>query len=142
MLYGGDAKAGRRLFFEREEIGCSKCHTINGTGGQAGPVLTGIGSRRDRGYLVESITHPNAQIAEGWENLLVTAEDGTTYAGIVKRETPGELEINSPEDGLVKVQKSKIKSRTRTLSAMPEEFRQILPKKDLRDLVEFLATSK
>jgi hypothetical protein len=34
---GGDREAGRKLFFERKVIGCSKCHTIDGAGGPAGP---------------------------------------------------------------------------------------------------------
>jgi hypothetical protein len=50
--------------------------------------------------------------------------------------------LNSPEDGLVKINKTDIKSRGKDLSAMPEELRQVLSKHDLRDLVEFLATLK
>jgi len=40
------------------------------------------------------------------------------------------------------VKKKEIKARTRGLSAMPEEFRQILSKSDLRDLVEYLSSLK
>jgi len=60
----------------------------------------------------------------------------------VKSETENVLELNSPEDGLVKINKADIKTRDRGLSAMPEELRQILTKQDLRNLVEFLSTSK
>ena len=60
----------------------------------------------------------------------------------MKRETPEILEINSPEDGLIQIKKAEIKSRERGLSAMPEELRQVLTKQELRDLVEFLASSK
>jgi putative heme-binding domain-containing protein len=74
--------------------------------------------------------------------VLVTMKDGTSYSGQVEKETDGELFINSPEDGDVRVKKSEIKSRERALSGMPEEFRQILTKHDLRNLIEFLATSK
>jgi quinoprotein glucose dehydrogenase len=98
-LYGGSLEAGRKLFFEREDIGCAKCHTIDGTGGQAGPVLTGIGTRKDREYIAESIMHPNAQIAVGWENVLLTMTNDTSYAGLLTKETSDALEINSPEDG-------------------------------------------
>jgi quinoprotein glucose dehydrogenase len=62
--------------------------------------------------------------------------------GPLKRETETEIELNSPEDGLVKINKADIKSRERGLSAMPEELRQVLTKHDLRDLVEFLTTLK
>jgi quinoprotein glucose dehydrogenase len=141
-LLGGDVAEGRRLFFEREDIGCSKCHTLRGQGGQAGPDLTGIGSKKDRNYLLESIVFPNARFADGWENVLVIAHDGTPYAGLLKSETEESLEIHSPEDGVLKVRKQDIKSRTRALSAMPDEFRQILSKQDLRNLIAYLSADR
>jgi quinoprotein glucose dehydrogenase len=64
----------------------------------------------------------------------------TTYAGVLKSETAAVLELNSLEDGPLKLNKADIKRRERGLSAMPEEARQILSKRDIRDLVEFLAT--
>ena len=69
-------------------------------------------------------------------------QTGTVYAGVVKSETATEIELNSPEDGLLKLKKAEIKSRERGLSAMPEELRQVLTKQDLRDLVEFLSSLK
>jgi len=69
-------------------------------------------------------------------------KNGTTYAGTVKSESAAELELNSPEDGLVKIKKTEIQTRERGLSGMPEEIRQVLTKAELRDVVEFLATLK
>jgi hypothetical protein len=37
------------------------------------------------------------------------------------------------------LKKADIQSRERGLSAMPEEFRQVLTKQELRNLVEFLS---
>ncbi|HYE32445.1 MAG TPA: PVC-type heme-binding CxxCH protein [Methylomirabilota bacterium] len=140
-LHGGDAEAGRKIFFERAEFSCSRCHTKGNEGGQAGPNLTGLGSKKSREYILESIFFPNAQIAEGWENVVVYLHDGPSYAGVVKSEDATTLTIDSPEDGVVKLEKSKIRSRDRALSAMPEEFRQMLTRGEARDLVEFLATA-
>ena len=61
---------------------------------------------------------------------------------MVKTENDAELQLNSPEDGLLTLKKSEIKARERGLSAMPEELRQVLTKQDLRDLVEFLSSLK
>jgi quinoprotein glucose dehydrogenase len=141
-LVGGNAAEGKKIFLEKAEVSCVRCHKANGEGGEVGPDLTGVGTRHPREYLLESIVLPNQQIAAGFESILVTMKNGTTYAGIVKSETATELELNSPEDGLLKLKKADIQSRERGLSAMPEEFRQILTKKELRDLVEFLATLK
>jgi len=141
-LTGGNAEEGRKIFYERAEAQCFRCHKINGEGGEVGPDLTGFGAKQNREYTLEALTHPNAQIAPGFESVTVVLKSGTTYAGTLKSETSGELEIHSPEDGLVKVKKTDIQIRERGLSAMPEELRQVLSKSDLRDLVEFLGGLK
>ena len=67
------------------------------------------------------------------------------FSGIelqVKKENDTELVVCNQEDGDVTIKKSDIKTRNRALSGMPEEFRQILTKQELRDLVEFLASQK
>jgi quinoprotein glucose dehydrogenase len=81
-------------------------------------------------------------VAAGFESVLVTMKDGAVYAGLVKKETDDMLQLNSPEDGLLELKKAEIKTREGAPSAMPEEFRQILTKRELRDLVEFLADLK
>jgi quinoprotein glucose dehydrogenase len=85
---------------------------------------------------------PKAKVAQGWENVTITLKDGRSFAGSVKKETDTQIFLNSPEDGDVTINKSEIKSRNRALSGMPEEFRQILTKEELRNLVEFLASQK
>lgn len=137
-LEGGDAAAGKKIFFERADVACVRCHKVKGEGGEVGPELTGIIGRNSSEYILESIVAPNRQIAAGFETVLVTLKDGNAYAGQLKKETETELEINSPEDGLLKVKKSEITERQRGLSGMPEELRQILTKQDLRNLVEYL----
>jgi quinoprotein glucose dehydrogenase len=141
-LVGGDASEGKKVFLEKVEASCVRCHKFNGEGGEVGPDLTGMGSRKDRNYILESIVFPNKHIAQGFESVIVTLKNGSSYAGTLKSETPEILEINSPEDGLLRLKKAEIKTRERGLSGMPEELRQILTKQDLRNLVEFLANSK
>jgi quinoprotein glucose dehydrogenase len=141
-LQGGSAAEGRKLFYERAEVFCSRCHQIKGEGGEAGPNLTGIGSRQPRSYILESIITPNAKIAQGWENVTIALKDGRSFAGKVVKENDTQIVVNNSEDGDVTINKSNIKTRNRALSGMPEEFRQILTKDELRDLVEFLASQK
>ena len=113
-----------------------------GEGGEVGPDLTKVGTGKTREYLLESIIYPNKHIAAGFESLLVTMKDGAIYAGLLKGETDAEIELNSPEDGILKLKKADIKERQRGLSGMPEELRQVLTKQDLRNLVEFLSSLK
>jgi len=141
-LYGGNAAEGKKIFFERPEASCVRCHKINGEGGEVGPDLSHVGGQKDRQYFLESVLIPNKQIAPGFESVLVTLNNGALYAGVLKSENANELVINSPEDGLVTVKKSDLKTREKGLSPMPEGMGQTLSKQDLRDLVEFLSILK
>ena len=141
-LFGGDAAAGKSIFIENQQIACFRCHKINGEGGDVGPDLTGLGERKGREYLLESIVQPNKQIAAGFESVLLTMKGGAEFAGLVKSETDTELVLNSPEDGIMTLKKADVQARQRGLSAMPEEMVTFLSKRELRDIIEFLATTK
>ena len=138
-LFGGNAAEGRRLFFERQDTGCFRCHKVHGNGGDVGPELSGLSQRQTRDYILESIVHPNKQIAAGFENVTVLMNNGTSYAGQVKSTNGTEITINSPEDGLLTLALKDIKQQQRGLSAMPNDLATLLSQKDLRNLVEFLA---
>jgi quinoprotein glucose dehydrogenase len=141
-LHGGNAELGKKIFFDRPEAQCVRCHKVNGTGGDVGPDLSHVAAQKPREYLLESIVLPNKQIAPGFESVLVTLKSDESYAGVVKSETDSELVLNSTETGVLKLKKSEIKSRRASLSPMPDGLGQILTKSDLRNLVEFLASLK
>jgi quinoprotein glucose dehydrogenase len=141
-LAGGDADAGKKIFFERADLGCVRCHKLKGTGGEVGPDLTGIGSRANREYLLESIILPNKRISKGFENLVIKMKTGPTYIGMLKKEDQENVYINSPEDGALKIPKASIASLDLGLSAMPAEMVNLLSKRDLRNLIAFLAAQK
>jgi quinoprotein glucose dehydrogenase len=142
MLVGGDAEVGKRVFMERTDVSCIRCHSVGGAGGTLGPPMDGIGSRQTREYLLESILDPNKVIAKGYETLLVTLSDNTQYAGRVMRETGVKIDLLSPEDGPVTVSKPDIRNLSRSVSGMPEGLGQMLTPFDLRNLVEYLASLK
>jgi quinoprotein glucose dehydrogenase len=140
-LAGGNAAEGRRVFMEKPEASCIRCHKVNNDGAEVGPNLTGVGKRQNREYLLESLVDPNAKIAAGFETVLVTLNDGSLHAGILKSETDAELSLMQPTGVPEKLQKGQIKSRERGPSGMPA-LAPILAKKDLRDLVEYLSSLK
>jgi quinoprotein glucose dehydrogenase len=141
-LTGGDAKEGRKIFYERAEAGCFRCHKVGGEGGDVGPELAGLSAARGRDYVLESILYPNKHIATGYESLTVAMKTGQSYAGILKAETPAQLTLNSPEDGVLNLPKKDIEQRVPGMSAMPEGMTQVLTKAEIRDLMEFLASAK
>lgn len=139
-LSGGNRLAGKKVFMESETASCIRCHKLGGVGGEAAPALDGIGSKFNREYLLESIVLPNKVIAAGFENIIVSLKNGSSYAGVLKKETPGEIEIQSPEDGLVTVKKSDLTGREKGASGMLPDIAKLLTKRELRDLIEFLAS--
>lgn len=141
-LVGGDASAGRKIFLERQDVSCLRCHKLDGTGGVAGPDLTGVGSRHERKYLLEAIVNPNAQIAPGFESVTVRVKAGKNYAGVVRSDTEKELIIDAGDGAVVTIDKKEVDSRTKGLSPMPQDIDKTLSKRDVRDLVEFLANLK
>jgi len=95
-LKGGNSIAGRKVFFDKIETSCVRCHVIGGKGGgEVGPDLSDIGARVDRQYILEAIATPSSAIADGYESVMITTKDGTDYTGRVIRQDDKEyvLEI-------------------------------------------------
>jgi quinoprotein glucose dehydrogenase len=141
-LYGGDAASGKKVFLEKVEAQCLRCHKLEGSGGDVGPVMDGIGKKYDREFLLQSIVDPSAKIAEGFENLTITLKGGGALIGIFKGETDKELTIFSQEDGLIKIPKADIASRATGLSGMLPGLGEVMSRRELRDLIEFMANLK
>jgi quinoprotein glucose dehydrogenase len=138
-LVGGDVARGRKLFVERQDLACFRCHKLHGEGGEVGPDLTGIGRAKGREYVLRSILLPNAEIAAGFENVVLTRKDGATVTGVLKSETADALVLDTPEDGRVTVKKSDLTKRERGPSAMIEGLGELMTRQELRDVVAALA---
>ena len=143
-LLGGDASRGRKVFREHPTAQCLRCHQIANDGGTVGPKLDGIGGRQSREYLLESIVWPNQKIAPQFETVALTLHDGTQFGGTVKGESEGLFSIETTTDeGTLMVRKipsKDIARRERGPSAMPEGLATALTLRELRDLIEYLAT--
>jgi putative heme-binding domain-containing protein len=140
LLTGGDAMIGRKLFFEKPEANCARCHKAGGRGGETGPVLDGIGARQTRQDILESLIFPNLRIPAGYETVILLLKNGTACSGFLKEENESEMMVQTAEDGLVKVNKGDVQIRQKGISPMPEGLNQILSREDLRNLVEFVSS--
>jgi quinoprotein glucose dehydrogenase len=141
-LHGGDAKAGKEIFFDRSDVSCLRCHKIKGEGGEVGPDLTDIGGKQNREYLLEAIVLPDKQIAKGYETVVLTLTNGQVKSGILKSEDKSEVRLMTAEGTVIVVPVEEIDSRGRGPSAMPGDLTKYLSRRDLRDLVEYLTSLK
>ena len=141
-LEGGDADRGRKIYRDNAAVYCVRCHKVRGEGGEVGPELTGIGSKKPREYLLESIVVPNQAIAQGFESVILAKNDGTVVTGVLKSEDDKAVKLMTAEAKLIEVPKADIEERKRGPSAMPDDLSKKISRSDLRDLVEFLSGLK
>jgi quinoprotein glucose dehydrogenase len=143
-LAGGDPQKGRDIFLNNNAVYCQRCHKLDGQGGDVGPPLNGIAAEpgKDRRYLLESIVLPNAQIAKGFETVVLTLADGRTVSGVLKSDDKKQLKLMTAEAKELVIPVDEIESRRTGPSAMPDDLHKKLTRRELRDLVEFLASLK
>ncbi|HEY2250371.1 MAG TPA: HEAT repeat domain-containing protein, partial [Planctomycetaceae bacterium] len=141
-LAGGNAERGRKIFFERSELSCVRCHKIGGQGGEVGPDLSKIGSQQKREYLLESIVMPDKQIAKGFDPVVLVTESGKVLAGIIKGDDGKVVRLMTAEGTIIEIPKREIEEQVRGHSSMPEDLIKKMSRSELRDLVEFLAGLK
>lgn len=142
-LEGGDSKLGREIFSEKAEAACMRCHKVKGEGGDVGPDLATIAKKIDREHILRSIVDPNSEITPGYESVILTLTDGNMLAGILRAEDASTITLKSLTDGTPQtIDKSKVKERASLPSAMPPGLGEVLGKRALRDLVQYLVTLK
>jgi quinoprotein glucose dehydrogenase len=139
-LHGGDKARGKEILRGKAETECLRCHKIEwGEGGQVGPDLVGVGKRLSRADLLASICDPNRRIADGYQGTILFLESGRNVAGIVVREDRDTIVVRTPQDELVEVATGDVESRRPDLSAMPQDVSKHLSRREMRDLIEYLA---
>ncbi len=139
---GGNPETGRQIFFNLGAANCAQCHKVGDRGGEAGPNLKGIASRKDAAYILESIVVPSAKLTAGYSPMAITMKDGSIVAGMFMKETDTEIVIQNIETKKETVcLKSDIKTMPPAMSTMPP-MGTILTKAQIRDLVAFLSSLK
>ena len=141
-LSGGNQEAGSKIFSGKTEVSCVRCHRVDGTGGEVGPDLSSVGLTRDRKYLMEAIVDPNKDIAEGYAQVKVQTDLGEMHVGIVQSETDDLLVLMDADGKLIEIDQDTVEGRKTGQSSMPDDLIKSLTKKEVRDLVEFLANRK
>jgi putative heme-binding domain-containing protein len=140
-LYGGDPSNGQNIFFSNQSAQCIRCHSINDYGGNAAPRLNGVATRLPRPGLLEALINPSARIAPGFGVVTLELKNGKTISGVLQEETGNTLAIKISDKQNEVISKGDVAKRINAASSMPE-MRYLLSKKEIRDVVSFLATLK
>jgi quinoprotein glucose dehydrogenase len=140
-MYGGNPDRGARIFYGHESAQCIRCHSYGDYGGNAGPRLNGVADRLTREQLLEALINPSARLAPGYGMVTVELNEGKKISGVLLEETGDALKIKIGDQPDTLVQKSSIKERRNAMSSMPPMM-SLLTKKEIRDVLSFLATMK
>jgi len=139
-LFGGDRASGDRLFHQHEQAQCSRCHATGEEEGLGiGPNLRGVGERRTRLEMLESILAPNRHVAAGYESTTFVTIDELIVAGRVVESGEGYVVVQDSQGNLTELADEEIETRKLGVSSMPEGMPEFLTRSDLRDLIEYLA---
>lgn len=139
---GGDPLRGKRVFLDHAGVACMRCHKVGKDGGEVGPPLSIVGKQHTRQEILESIVIPNKVIVEGYGQELISTRGDGVKIGRVKSEDENAVLLVLADATEVRIAKSDIRKRKPALSAMPEDLAKMLSKRELRDLVAYLASLK
>jgi putative heme-binding domain-containing protein len=139
----GSPDRGRALFADLKGLACIKCHAVGKEGGTVGPELSSVGAKYPRDEIIASVLYPSAKISSGYEPVVLALDDGRVLTGVVKNETPKEIEIQDVDARLVRVEKDEIEGRKRSdVSIMPPGLAEGISPADFADLIAYLETLK
>jgi putative heme-binding domain-containing protein len=143
LTHEGDPIRGAKLFADDQKLACSKCHSVDGRAGKAGPDLFAVGDKFGRRDLVDAVLMPSATISPGYGTVIVETKAGEAFQGILKQTTAAGVQLMGADAKLVSIATADIKEqRGSTLSLMPEGLQAGLSLMEFTDLTEYLATLK
>ncbi|NAS12030.1 HEAT repeat domain-containing protein [Poritiphilus flavus] len=140
-LYGGSWWPGSSVFKNHPGAQCVRCHALDGAGGKVGPPLDNIASLLTREELLQSLIEPGARLAPGYGSVVLTLRDGQVVSGVLAEENEQEIILRTSDAEPMEIAISRIAKRENMPSAMPA-MGQVLSKREIRDLMEFLGSLK
>jgi putative heme-binding domain-containing protein len=124
-----------KLVFARH---CGACHTVDGTGGQVGPDLSGIRNQPADAILLHVVV-PDYEIAPGYQAYAVQTRDGRTLVGRLESEAPNSVTIRDGSSQQQVILRSDVITMSASIySLMPNELERTMSAQDLADLIGYL----
>jgi putative heme-binding domain-containing protein len=137
----GDAAAGRQRFQAAKSQQCRQCHRAEGQGRAVGPDLDGIGSKRSRAELLESLLDPSRRIEQAYASHRVLTVDGRIFTGILGESAEGQVRLRVADGSEQVLKLDEIEERREVgLSLMPSGLAAEMTAEELADLIAYLAS--
>ncbi|MGA0555566.1 c-type cytochrome [Larkinella sp. VNQ87] len=77
-LSGRNFEQGKKIY---GAILCSRCHSIQGSGGDVGPDLTQLGTRFSNKDMLDAIINPNKAVSDQYASTIYTLKNGQSVVG-------------------------------------------------------------
>ena len=141
--HSGNLQRGKQLFFNQQRLACSKCHSINGQGGQVGPDLRGFADQYNREEAIRSILTPSQRLANGFTPVILATVEGTVLTGLIRSETDQLLELINANGQINRIPKNTIDEKMNSQkSTMPDGLVDQLSAQEFTDLVTYIMSLK
>jgi putative membrane-bound dehydrogenase-like protein len=140
-LFGGNRLDGQNIFRSNSAAQCVRCHAINKEGGIVGPDLTRIANTLTREQLLQALIEPSVRISPGYGNVSLKLKGGQDVTGVLMKESDGEVTLKTSDAEPLVIPVARIVKRENLPSSMPP-MGEVLSKREIRDVVEFLASLK
>ena len=103
--------------------------------------LSGIGGKLKREQILEAMINPSARLSPGYGMVTLTLKNGDKFSARLLEENATSINVKVGDEPQKSVLKSDVVKRENEPSSMPD-MKVLLSKKEIRDLVSFLASSK
>ncbi|WP_161604358.1 PQQ-dependent sugar dehydrogenase [Roseiconus nitratireducens] len=141
LALDGNAASGRELLMDSKALQCLQCHRVAGAGKSTGPDLDGLGKKRSKQQLLDSILNPSRQVEAEYRTRTVLTRDGEVISGLVVRQTDSEVVIRSADGKDHPIDAADIETiKEQSESLMPTGQVAQLTAQELADLLEYLST--
>jgi putative heme-binding domain-containing protein len=131
----GDATRGQEIFSST----CTRCHSVNGSGGRLGPDLSRIAAVRTREMLMRSIRDPSATVARGYRAVTLVTRDGDRVRGVTKGEDAFSIQIMDTQERMQGYLKADLQELVREDGSLMRQFgADRLSEDELDDLLQYL----
>jgi putative heme-binding domain-containing protein len=141
----GDPDRGRLIYGKVE---CGTCHIVAGKGGNLGPELSDIGSRRGVEFLRSAMLHPGKDrilTEEGYATyvpVLATTKDGRVLTGMRVNEDTFTIQLRDVNNRLHSLQKNDLEVLRKLEGSLMPAYEKTLSRSDIDNIVSYLAGLK